>query len=148
MFLAAWARDLKSKEWQQAMSLGSTAQQLLDQSPELSQVAVDETSPYVLLLLERLTKAPDPIGIAAGKNMLFEAVIGWTIAQLEIRESKWHRKGQTHPIVNNGIISYIASAKNEYTDSLALAVETGYYVARIKSDGNPEGPEAALSELY
>lgn len=131
-----------------AMRMADRAYSLLNSTREANQVAIDDTAPHVELLLSRLLQAPDPIGIAAGKDVLYESCMGWAFGQVEYEEWKCI-KGLTHPVVHNGMVMYCGSgSQDEYKGSLVLAFELGYYVARMRIDGIEDSPELVLSELY
>ncbi|MDX3831983.1 hypothetical protein [Streptomyces europaeiscabiei] len=138
----------KGSSLRRALELSGHADKFLNKDQETTQRAVDETAPYSAQLRERLLKAPDPIAIAAGKNFLYEATMGWAIAQIEVR--KWgYRKGFTHPEICNGLVWYYSTAdRDEFLESLILAIETGYYAARVRFDGKAESPKRVVSELY
>ncbi|WP_330481406.1 hypothetical protein [Streptomyces sp. NBC_00724] len=115
----------------------------------MMEIAGDDVLPCVELLHSMLKTAPDPVGIAAGKNLAYEACVGWSIAQIE-RQRKDYREGYTHPTIHNGLVVYYACGeRTEFKDSLTLAVEVGYYAARAHVN-RPGGelPGQILSELY
>ncbi len=142
------AAEMGGKNFRESMEFSHLAGKVLNAGPEANQRAIDETAPFAELLLDRLLKAPDPIGIATGKQVLFEACMGWAFARVEVKAWK-HLKGFTHPAASNGLVMYYAGGeRDECKASLILAIETGYYAARSSLDGVKESPEQVLAELY
>ncbi|MFH8582153.1 hypothetical protein [Streptomyces zaomyceticus] len=113
------------------------------------EIAGQDVLPCVELLHLMLRQAPDPIGIAEGKRLTYEAAVGWSVAQIE-RQWPNFKEGHTHPSVHNALVMYYSDSEaTEYRDSLVLAVEVGYYAARANVN-RPHGerPQQILSELY
>ncbi|MFE5596122.1 hypothetical protein [Streptomyces sp. NPDC056549] len=148
MLNVAWLSEGGYEQGQQMATLMQRAHYALEEGGML-EIAGQDVLPCVELLHLMLRQAPDPIGIAEGKRLTYEAAVGWSVAQIE-RQWANFKEGHTHPSVHNALVMYYSDSEaTEYRDSLVLAVEVGYYAARANVN-RPHGerPQQILSELY
>ncbi|MEU7021043.1 hypothetical protein ABZ990_10370 [Streptomyces sp. NPDC046203] len=148
MLDVAWLSEGGYEQVQQMATLMQRAHFALEEGGML-EIAGRDVLPCMELLHLRLRQAPDPIGIAEGKRLTYEAAVGWSVAQIE-RQWPDFKEGQTHPSIHNALVMYYSDSEDtEYRDSLVLAVEVGYYAARVNVN-RPHGehPQQILSELY